>query len=203
MPPPHHRPDRNRTAGVVLAALVLPTFLLTTAAAASATPATSEATPCDDLLVSHRPDGSVGDTGAAPITAQAFERGAAGWALVGWEPAEDTDLHTVVVEDADGPRELPGTARSAEGDVLALHLCGVRGSASPPTVDRARDGDDLLAGSDGPATSARVVTAGATTTGDDGAPAALGFLGAAIGAVTGGVVLLLSRNARRDREVTR
>lgn len=186
-----HRHRRRVAAGLV--ALVGP-VLLPTAAAADPLAA------CDDLLVTHGVAGSTGDTDAVTITSQALERGTEGWASVGWDVAEDTELRAVMVVSGAGVVRLPGTSTVADGPARELHFCGARTAATAATADP-DSGDGAAAATARPRWTQPVVS-GATTA---GGPAAgpLGILGAGLGAAVGGVALLFSRSNRDERAVLR
>lgn len=186
-----HRHRRLVAAGLV--ALAAPVLLPTTAAA-------DPAAACDDLLVTHGPGGSTGDTEAVTITSQVLERGTEGWASVGWHVAEDTELRAVMVVSGTGVVQLPGTSTVADGPAGELHFCGARAASTAATADPG-SGDGPAALTDRPGRTQPVVSRAITAGGPAAAP--LGILGAGLGAAVGGVVLLLSRSNRDDRAVLR
>lgn len=185
MSPPLNR--RLITAGLV--ALAVPILLAT---AAGADPAAA----CDDLLVVHGPGGSAGDTTAVTITSQTLERGTEGWASAAWQLADDTELRAVIVVADAGLTQLPGTARMVDGAARELHFCGVR-AATGAAATAEEPGERATAVGDRRPGGAQAVLSRARAT------SPLSILGAGVGAAVGGVVLLLSRSNRDQREVLR
>lgn len=185
----------TRLAGALLAALAASVLLPTAAAAASPEP-------CADHLVTHRPDGTTGDASAVSITAQALERGGAGWAMVAWEVAPTTELRVIQVVDGGATSELAPDATIAEGDVEELRFCGPTAAADPGgLVSDRRAPDGAIGVAAGVATRQLAAARTGASRADGTSPEALAVLGATIGAATGGVVLLLSRRSRHDDEV--
>lgn len=186
-----HRHRRLIAAG--LAALAAPVLLPTGAAA-------DPAAACGDLLVIHGPGGSTGDTEAVTITSQVLERGTEGWASVGWQVAEGTELRAVMVVSDAGVAQLPGTSTVADGPARELHFCGARTAITAATADPG-SGDGAAAVTDRPGRTQTVVSRATTASAPAAAP--LGILGAGLGAAVAGVVLLLSRSNRDERGVLR
>lgn len=182
------RPRRAHLIGAVVAALALPALLPAAAIAGST---------CDDLLVTHRPDGSTGDRDAVTVTTQTLDRDTDGWAMVGWEVAPGTELRSILAVSDAGVTELPPTATLAEGGILELQFCGATGAQTATELDTQAP---VGAADDDSTNRIAAVSAGATRA--DGA-LGTGFLGAAVGAAIGGVVLLLSRGSRRSLDLSR
>lgn len=182
------------TAGLV--ALAVPIVVAT---AAGAAPAAA----CDDLLAVHGPGGSAGDTTAVTITSQTLERGTEGWASAAWHVADDTDLRAVIVVSDAGVTQLPGTARMVDGPARELHFCGVRTVAHATAADEERDERATPVGDRRPGGPQAAPSRAGATSPAAGSAAALSILGAGLGAAVSGLVLLLSRGNRDQREVLR
>lgn len=164
----------RRTLGVALVPALL--ALLAPAGAAAAT----DDAPCEDLLVEHRPDRSAGHAAAVAITSQVLVADQPGWEAAGWEAADGVEVRTVVVTAPDGSiSERPGGTSGDLGPTLAAAFCGT----DITTVDASAT---TLAPPFAPPT-------------EGGGIAAVGLLGAIVGGVLAGLVLLASRADRHPR----
>lgn len=168
----------RRTLGVALVPALL--ALLPATGAAAATDAAADDAPCEDLLVEHRPDGTDGQATAVAITSQVLVADQPGWDRAGWEAAEGVEVRTVVVTAPDGSvSERPGGTAGELGPTLAAAFCG----EDVATVD----------------VSATTLVPPFTPPTDGAGLSGLGLLGAAVGGVLAGLVLLASRADRRPR----
>ncbi len=185
MPRPQRRATA-RTAGVLLAVGAL------LVAAPSVAGARSSADPCDELLVTARPDGSTGRTDAVLITSQTVEQGIDGWAALAWQPTPGTQLRTIEVVTTTAVHTLPGDATTTDvGGIVEVRFCGTSGDTL------AADEDVTVAGTPGDDTRAGTQDASEDPA---GGWTRLVLAGAGIGAAIGGVVLLLGRGARGDEK---
>lgn len=183
MPEPRTVPHRRRLLTAV-----------TVGAIAWMLPTGATAVPCDTALVTHSPAGSEGDPAAVALTSQVLVADTPGWERMSWQAADGVELDEVVVTADGTTTTLPGTPTGDAGPVESITFCGTQdpGIASEGATQGADADTDVVT-----AVSAGSPASGASSTGGTGF-GDLGLLGATIGVGLAGVVLLLSRGARRS-----
>jgi hypothetical protein len=143
-------------------------LLVLFAPAATADVATAPTDGCERVLVTHSPTGSQGDLTSVAITSQVLVADVPGWETVAWEATDGVEVDKVLVENEQGTLTLDGSTQGQAGPATSLTFCG----------------DAITASAAGAATDAPV--------------GPLSLLGAGVGVVLAGLVLLLSHGARRS-----
>lgn len=113
--------------------------LLTLPVAVLGVPAAAGSDGCDDLAVTHTPEGTDGDGSAVAITSQVLVADVDGWESVTWESRDGVEIDHVVVSDRGDDRVVEGGPTGQAGPATALTFCldAVATSAVGATV-----GDD-------------------------------------------------------------
>lgn len=166
--------------------ILVAAVLAATVSTAGPGAASAQADDCDEL-VTHAPHGSQGDVTAVAITSQVLVADVDGWDQVAWEASDGVEVAAVEITTADGKVLAEGGTSGEAGPAQSLTFCGdeVATTLAAAQRDAPRDG---------------AVAAGPR----DGQE--LPLLGAVVGVLLAGVVLLLSHGsraaARRGRELT-